>query len=67
MISSPNTSPSSINRCYLINNKFSEISLENIKRGNNNDIMPLPKVNDKNININEIMVKMKQRDKNKNK
>ena len=49
------------------NNKFPEISLENIKRGNNNDIMPIPKVNNKNININEIMVKLKQRDKNKNK
>ena len=48
------------------NNKFPEISFDNIKRGNNNDIMQLPRGNDKNVNINEIMIRMKQRENNNN-
>ena len=47
------------------NNKFPEISLENMTREKNNDIMPLPKGNNKNVNINEIMLKRKEKENKK--
>jgi len=49
------------------NNKFPEISLENMTREKNNDIMPLPKGNNKNVNINEIMQKRKEKENKKKK